>query len=658
MKLLFLDFEFCNTAEPSLTLVCMSAVATDGGLETHRRDFWLAGGDFKAAARFLTHCHAKGYVLVAYALEAEARSLLTLFRGTPPAFRGLDLYLEYRSLLNHNHGLAYGKQLIDGKVKTTKPPPPKWQREESDEASHDKPSYGLAAACYKLLDVRIDTVEKDEVREIIISADFTRIKAERERIQRYCAADVEHLPRLLNAVWKSQQKSLGLTLPRWLEAAYTRADYATRTARMTAAGYPVNTAKLGAFQKNTHQILKAAAEDCVAHLPGSFRFDKKFQRYAMTEKVVREWVTAQARPYWRHTDKKALSLSRDAFYDWYDSESDGFAGAFCRYLKTKQSLNGFLPGESKRGKFTDYLGSDGRVRPYFGIYGSQSSRSQPGAVGFIPLKAHWMRNFIEAPAGRALCGIDYASQEFLIAAVLSQDRAMMEAYTSGDVYLAFAKAAKLAPADATKQSHEKVRNLCKALVLGISYDMSPKGLAPRLEAISGESVGEDKAEGYIDTFFDIYSDYAIWKRNTLNTYRDDGCLTLPDGWPMHGDNDNMRSVGNFPIQGHGAVIMREAVRRAQDCGLLVVFTLHDALYIELNAFETHDIRTLMACMQDAYRAVMGRYGVCPPIRLEGEAWSADYVTALPDPIDGVQLLPEYVDAKGKADLERYRKFIQ
>jgi hypothetical protein len=371
----------------------------------------------------------------------------------------------------------------------------------------------------------------------------------------------------------------------------------------------------------------------------------------LTEKNVRDWVAAQGKPNWRCTSGGKLSLSKDAFSDWYDSQSEGFAGAYCRYLKTKQSLNGFMPGESKRGKFTDFVGKDGRVRPYFGIYGSQSSRSQPGATGFIPLKAHWMRNFLDAGPGRALAGVDYASQEFLIAALLSQDRSMVRAYESGDVYLAFAKGAGLVPLDATKTSHKKERDRCKALVLGISYDMSAKGLAPRM------GVTEPEAQALIDLFYDTYPDYDEWKREVQREYEEAGYLSLPDGWVMWGDNDNPRSVGNFPVQGHGAVIMREAVKLAQRQGLTVVFTLHDALYIEYSAMEPAAVKTLMSCMQDAFQSVMGPYGDTVPIRLEGEAWSSDYSQDTPEVIPGITYLPEYVDQKGEKDLERYRKYF-
>ena len=47
--------------------------------------------------------------------------------------------------------------------------------------------------------------------------------------------------------------------------------------------------------------------------------------------------------------------------------------------------------------------------------------------------------------------------EFGIAAALSGDQAMMEAYRSGDPYLSFAKQANAAPPDATKATHGALR---------------------------------------------------------------------------------------------------------------------------------------------------------------------------------------------------------
>ncbi len=63
-----------------------------------------------------------------------------------------------------------------------------------------------------------------------------------------------------------------------------------------------------------------------------------------------------------------------------------------------------------------------------------------------------------------LAYVDWKSQEVAIAAQLSGDPALLDAVSSGDPYLAFAKMAGLAPMDATKQSHKAIRDVCKVCV--------------------------------------------------------------------------------------------------------------------------------------------------------------------------------------------------
>ena len=90
-------------------------------------------------------------------------------------------------------------------------------------------------------------------------------------------------------------------------------------------------------------------------------------------------------------------------------------------------------------------------------------------------------------------------QEFGIAAALSGDPLMMEAYRSGDPYLAFAKQAGAAPPDATKATHKAVRDQFKACAwrpirhgrrrLGAAHrpaaDPRPRAAAPAPRNLSG-----------------------------------------------------------------------------------------------------------------------------------------------------------------------------
>ena len=91
--------------------------------------------------------------------------------------------------------------------------------------------------------------------------------------------------------------------------------------------------------------------------------------------------------------------------------------------------------------------------------------------------------------GRAVAYVDWSQQEFGIAAALSGDTAMMEAYTSGDPYLTFAKQARAVPADATKKSHPREREQFKVCALAVQYGMGPQSLAQSLGQPDGDGPG-------------------------------------------------------------------------------------------------------------------------------------------------------------------------
>ena len=91
-----------------------------------------------------------------------------------------------------------------------------------------------------------------------------------------------------------------------------------------------------------------------------------------------------------------------------------------------------------------------------------------------------LRSLITPIEGKVLAYIDYAQQEFFIAAVLSNDPNMIEAYQSGDPYLAFAKLAGAVPADATKETHSRVRQLFKSCVLGVQYGLGAESLGVKI----------------------------------------------------------------------------------------------------------------------------------------------------------------------------------
>src|SRR5262249_32463228 len=111
------------------------------------------------------------------------------------------------------------------------------------------------------------------------------------------------------------------------------------------------------------------------------------------------------------------------------------------------------------------VGHDGRNRTLLSPFRARTGRNQPGNPKFIFGPSVWLRGLIKPCEGTAVVYIDWEQQEFGIAAALSCDPLMMDAYRSGDPYLTFAKQAGAVPPDATKQSHASTRELFKACVL-------------------------------------------------------------------------------------------------------------------------------------------------------------------------------------------------
>jgi hypothetical protein len=696
-KLCFLDFEFNQTAEPLLNLVCVSILTNDG----QRFDEWLHKSDEGKAktVEYLNKLNDEGYEFVAYAVTAEARSFISL--GLDPLkFKWVDLYVYYRMLLNQNDRLMYGYQLIDGKVKYTRRP----TYDKIDGFDYSKPNYGMAAACFKLLNkdgtakgltfgketdellalsddgLVIDTAHKTKMRDLIISNPDEFTEDERKDIMSYCHGDVKYLQELYKGMLLENNLALTTSNIKWgndeqKKIRHKFSEYAVRTAIMESLGYPIDVEATENFIKNVPKIIRSCVEDILSQdLPiKPFKWNAKFARYSECQKELKAFISEHYKDRkWRRTDKGAISLSLDAFSDHSSSrhefKRDNLIDQMLRYKKLMQHLNGFrpkAPTAKNKKTFKDSLGSDGRVRPYFGIYGAQSSRSQPSATGFLFLKSAWIRALCQPKKGRVVVGIDFGSQENLLAGLISNDDKMLKAYESGDPYLYFAKLAGAVPWDGTKEEYKKERNLFKSTCLGVSYNMGAGALAQKITDDTGEPTTKEQAQELIDKFFEAYTDFAKWNDYNKEKYSQDNPIILPCGWTMWCDNNNWRSVNNVPIQGMGASIMRKAVALAQDSGLQVIKTLHDALYIECDLDNYEESAILLAnCMDDATKYYFeGDLKEKANVRLDADVWGHDLEEGYKEVKYQNGVLPivtkdKYIDPRSKKEYEFFKKYFE
>jgi hypothetical protein len=230
------------------------------------------------------------------------------------------------------------------------------------------------------------------------------------------------------------------------------------------------------------------------------------------------------------------------------------------------------------------VGPDGRNRCLLSAFASRTGRNQPSNSRFIFGPSAWLRSLIRPGPGMAVAYVDWSQQELGIAAALSGDRRMQGAYVSGDFYLTFAKMAGAVPPDATKQSYAAVRDQFKTVALGVLYGLSAEGLARKL------GVPPCRGRELLRMHQETFRQFWRWSDAVQDQAMLTGRLRTVFGWAVHvGPDANPRSLRNFPMQAHGAEMLRLACCLATERGIAVCCPVHDALLVEGPAAEIEDV---------------------------------------------------------------------
>ena len=243
---------------------------------------------------------------------------------------------------------------------------------------------------------------------------------------------------------------------------------------------------------------------------------------------------------------------------------------------------------------------DGHPRVMLSAFRARTSRNQPSNSKFIFDPSTWIRSLIQSRPGSGTAYIDWSQQEFGIAAALSRDAIMMEAYLSGDPYLAFAKQAGAGPHDATKDSHPTERDQFKACVLAVQYGMGEESPAVRI------AQPVLRARQLLELHRRTYPTFWSWSDAALDQAMLYGKLWTVFGWEIHiTDSPNPRSLRKFPMQANGAEMLRLACCLTTERGIRVCAPVHDALLIEAPLEElSAAIETTRAAMAEASAIVL------------------------------------------------------
>ncbi len=490
-------------------------------------------------------------LFVAYYASAELGCCLSL--GWPAPARILDLCIEFKCLTS-GMTVPCGRSL-------------------------------LGALAYYGID-GIDATEKETLRQLAMRGG-PYSNEERAALLEYCESDVVALAKLLPAMLPQ------IDVPR----ALLRGRYMAAAASIEWNGVPIDTAMLGRLRASWSSIQERLIEQIDANyvLP-----DGRGIYEGRTFKADRfaEWLARQQIP-WPQLESGGLDLKDDTFRQ--------MARAFPQVSPLRELRHSLseLRLESLA------VGSDGRNRCMLSAFGGRTGRNQPSNAKFIFGPSVWLRGLIQPPPGSALAYIDWAQQEFGIAAALSGDQAMMDAYGSGDPYLTFAKQAGAVPPDATKATHRQQRDQFKICALGVQYGMGEQSLALKIN----ESLAE--ARQLLQLHRDTYPAYWRWSSSAVDHAMLHGWLQTVFGWRVHvGAESNPRSLANFPTQANGAEMLRLTCCLATERGVRVCAPVHDALLIEAPVERIYEVvAECQAMMREASRTILDGFELSSDVKV-------------------------------------------
>jgi DNA polymerase I len=526
------DFEYEVDAGDLPNPLCMVAHVLDENLR-HVRTIRMWRGDFGIAPPFDV---GPDTLLIAYSAWAEMTCFMVLGWRFPVHI--FDLHTAY--LAASNILLPYNP----------------------DEA-RKKPRKRLSDACRAYGLEGWERLDKEEIAKAIGEGRWREYG--QAAVFDYCEEDVRMSALLLRAQLRHHRDARGRTL---LPAADVQrvlhwSNYSAKAvAQIQARGMPVDVALWNLVQENKKAVIAEllrqfdpshGSDDPIYTDDGEWSY-ARFERH-----LARAGVAA-----WPRLESGMLDTDGDAFRLMY--HVPGIEGLHA----LRDSL-----GVIVRAKLP--IGRDGRNRPSLFPFGTATGRNAHAKSLYNAHAA--VRSFMVFPQDKIGVYLDWRTQEVGIAAALSKDPALIEAYRSGDVYHALARLCGLTndtdPAG-WKREHPDMRQRMKPLQLGINYGMGVASLAAGLDR------HPVIASDFIERHRRSYPQFWRWRDDQVQAAMLERRIESVFGWPLRiSTSPNKRTLYNFPMQSGGADMLRAAAVRLCEVGIVPCMLIHDGILLEV-----------------------------------------------------------------------------
>lgn len=332
----------------------------------------------------------------------------------------------------------------------------------------------------------------------------------REAVFKYCEEDVKASALLL----VEQLRGLGRRLPPAdVERVLHWSNYSAKAvAQIQARGMPIDMPLWNLVQENKTAVIgellrrfdpSYGRDDPIYTSEGEWSYSR-FERW-----LVRAGVTA-----WPRLESGQLDTNSDAFRLMY--HVPGIEGLHA----LRDSL-----GVIVRAKLP--IGRDGRNRPSLFPFCTATGRNAHSKSLY---NAHaGMRSFMVFPADTIGVYLDWRTQEVGVAAAISGDPALTDAYSGGDVYHALALLCGLTSDRNVKRwkaQNPDMRQRMKPLQLAINYGMGVPSLAKGLDR------HPLIASAIIERHRQTYPRFWQWRAELVQTAMLDRHVETVFGWPL------------------------------------------------------------------------------------------------------------------------------
>lgn len=239
------------------------------------------------------------------------------------------------------------------------------------------------------------------------------------------------------------------------------------------------------------------------------------------------------------------------------------------------------------------IAEDGRIHTTFNQTEARTGRisSLEPNLQNIPVRTdegRKLRKFFIAKDGFVLCDADYSQIELRVLASMADDKAMIEAFNSGeDIHTATAAEVFNIPKSMVLPI---MRSRAKAVNFGIVYGIGAFSLSKDIGVTRAE------ADRYIKNYLETYKGVAAYMENAIKDAKENGYVTTAFGRrrylpELSASNRNIKAFGervarNAPIQGTAADIIKIAMIKVSERlkkeipEAKLILQVHDELIVE------------------------------------------------------------------------------